>query len=123
VVLIEANIKERAAVIGPDEAAARIGDLIDEIASGFQVAEADRVKLRTAIVARVGKDRVIGAVLRSAQIPVWFALGLVVAVEQNLFGAAGACLAADKWILSAGHEPREVSEWAVGSGNGAVVLL
>ena len=123
VVVVEAHVEDRLAVVGPHDAAARVGDAVGQVLSGRQVAEADGVKLRPLVVAGVGEEPVIGAVLEAAQVPVGLALGLAVAVEQDRFVPAGAGPAADQRILSAGDEAGVVGEGPIGGRDGAVVLL
>ena len=123
VVVVEAHIEQRPAVVGPHEGSARVGDAVGEVQTGREVADADGVELGSTVVARVGKQRMIGAVLRVPEVPIGLALGLGVAVEEHGLGAARARAAAEQRILPAGDEARGVGEGPVGRRHGAVVLL
>ena len=94
VVFIEADVEQRAAIGGPNDAAARVGDGIGKVLAGCKIAEADRRKLRALVVDGIGEDRVIGAVGGGAELPVGRTLRLDIAVEENCFAIAAPWLAA-----------------------------
>ena len=81
---IEAHVEQRLAVASPDDGAAGVRDGIGQIPAGCQVADADREQLRSLLVDGVGQELVVGAVRHGADLPVTAALGLLVAVEQDL---------------------------------------
>ena len=98
VVVVEAHVEQRLAVARPDDGAARVGDGVGQVLAGRQVADADGEELGALVVDGVGEQRVVGAVRGGAELPVGLALGLLVAVEQDLPRArrrAGAGTAAD----------------------------
>ncbi len=53
-VLVEANIEERLAVVGPNGAAIGIGNGVGKVVARLKVADSDRVVLRPIVVAGVG---------------------------------------------------------------------
>ena len=123
VVFIEADVEQRAAIGGPYNAAARIGDDVGKVLAGCKIAEADRRKLRALVVDGVGEDRVVGAVGGGAELPIGLALRLDIAVEENCFALAAARPAAQARVLPANFIARIIVERAIGRGHGAVVLL
>ena len=96
---------------------------LGQVAPRGQVADAHRVELRALVVDGVGQQPVVGAVGGGAELPIGLALGLLVAVEQNLLGAAAARAPAQAHILAAGDVAGVVLETAVGRGNRRIVLL
>ena len=120
---VEAHIEQRLAVARPDDGAARIRNGVRQVLAGCQVADADREKLRPLVVDGIGQEFVVGAVRRRADLPIAPALGLLVAVEQDLLAAAPAPLPAQARILAAGDVAGEIFEGAVGSRHRAVVFL
>ena len=123
VVVVEADIEHRLAVAGPDDAAARVGHLVGEVAAGGEVADADGERLRALVVDGVGEQSMVMAVGDGAELPVGLVRGFLVAVEQHGLGAAGARLPAYERVLAAGDVAHVVGPGAVRGGDGAVVLL
>ncbi len=117
VMLIEADVKQGLAVVRPDDAAARIGNAVGQVLAAGEIAHANGVQFRPLVVAGVGKQLVVGTVMEAAEIPVGFAFGLDIAIEQNLLVLARALPTADERILPSGNELSGVGERPVGCGN------
>ncbi len=124
-IVIDADIEKRAAIVGPHHAAAGVGNLVGDVAARGQIPDPDGVEFRALVVDRVGEKFMVGAVRGAAQVPVGLALGLGVAVENDavLLGAAAAWPASQLGILAAFDVARIVLERPVGRRHGAVVLL
>ena len=88
-----------------------------------EIADADRVELRACLVGRPGEQAVIGGMTRAAELEICLAVREFVAIEQNLFGAAGAALPADDRMLPAFAVADVVAIRPVGIGDGGVVFL
>ncbi len=112
-VVVQAHVEKRPAVVGPHDATAGIGDAVGQVEAGGDVAQADGVKLRAFVVGRIGQQVVIRTLLETAKVPVRLALSLAVAVEQDDFLAALARLPADERILAAGDETAEIGERSI----------
>jgi hypothetical protein len=86
VVLVEPDVEQRPAVVGPSNPAARVGDLIGQVVARAQIADADGAEFGATVVARVGEQRVVGTVLGAAEVPVALALASALPLSRTVSG-------------------------------------
>ena len=117
------------AVIGPDEVAGALVGQHGDVLAGLQVADAQLVIFRTARIHGPGQIAVIGAVRDIAGVEIFNALGLRVAVQQDLLiagrglrGGIDGTARKDR-ILAAFAVAHEIFERTVGQGRGGIILL
>ena len=68
----------------PDDRAAGVGHGLAQVLAGGEVADLDGEELGALLVDRIGEIAVVRAVRGGTELPVALALGLLVAVEQDL---------------------------------------
>ena len=91
---IDADVVERAAVVGPSDVAARVGDFVIQVLSRRKIADADGVEFGSFVVGRIGNERMVGAMGGRAEVPIDFARGFGVAIEKDHFVPAATRTAA-----------------------------
>src|SRR3546814_16970126 len=80
--LVEGDIEQRAAVVGPDETSLRLLDAVGQQRPACEVLHIDAIALGAVAVGGVGQQPVVGTVLAGGDPQVDLAPGLPVAVEQ-----------------------------------------
>src|SRR3546814_6173477 len=110
--LVEGDIEQRAAVVGPDETSLRLLDAVGQQRPACEVLHIDAIALGAVAVDGVGQQPVVGAVLAGGDPEVALALGLAVAVEQHFLSrlAVADRAPAEHRVLPAGLEALVRSE-------------
>jgi hypothetical protein len=99
-VLVHPRVEKAARIAHPDDGPVGILDDIGAIFAGRQVAPGNIVQFVAVVVAAPGEKAMVGRVQGLVEAEESLALGLPVAVEQNLLGAALGRAAADQLMLA-----------------------
>src|SRR3546814_16558508 len=123
--LVEGDIEQRAAVVGPDGTSLRLLDADGQQRPACEVLHIDAIALGAVADDGVGQQPVVWAVLAGGDPEVALALGLAVAVEQHFRSrlAVAGRASAEHRMLPTGFEALVIREGPVEARNRAVVLL
>ena len=113
-VLVGIGVEKALGIGGPDQAVAPVLDDVGKLRAGYEIADFQHVAFGAVGVDRIGEELVIRAVCLGAEIPVRLAVGLRIAVEQDLLLSPAARAPAEPRILPAFDEVRVVVERTVG---------
>ena len=121
---VQRGVEERQVVGGPFARVGGGGERVRQQLAGAEVLHLQRVDLVAFGVGRVGEQRLAGTDGEDAQPPILFAVGELVAIEQNFFKGAGlAPAAAIDVVLEPFFGAGKVLIRSARRGRGDVVLL